>query len=271
MATYIIGDIQGCYEPLQRLLEKIRFDPAADRLWLTGDLVNRGGQSLEVLRLIYSLRSSLVSVMGNHDLHLLATVMRRPWGKVKNLEFNEIRKAPDHPELLSWLAACPMLHRDKASRTILVHAGLLPGWTIPDARLHASEIELALAGKKHRKFLRNMYGDTPDTWHDGLKYWNRVKLATNIFTRIRLCNRHGRLNFSAKGPPEKGPKGFLPWYAHPADRKKKWTIVFGHWAALGLMVRRKIICLDSGCVWGGKLTAMRLEDREIFQVEGIKS
>jgi bis(5'-nucleosyl)-tetraphosphatase (symmetrical) len=267
MATYVIGDIQGCYEPFQRLLEKIRFDPAADQLWITGDLVNRGGQSLEVLRLVYSLRSNVISVLGNHDLHLLGTVNRRPWKEIKIAEFKQILKAPDHPELLKWLAECPVLHRDKSTRTILVHAGLLPGWTIPDARIHAAEIELALAGKK-RKFLRNMYGDTPDTWRDGLKYWDRIKLATNIFTRIRICNANSKLNFSAKGPPEKAPRGYLPWYAHPSARKKKWTIVFGHWAALGLMVRKRIICLDSGCVWGGKLTAMRLEDREIFQVDG---
>ena len=271
MATYIIGDIQGCYEPLQRLLEKIRFDPAEDKLWFTGDLVNRGGQSLEVLRLVYSLRSNVVSVMGNHDLHLLGTAMRSPWRKIKNTEFRQILQAPDHPELLNWLAACPLLHRDKTTRTILVHAGLLPGWTIPEARLLAAEIEAALAGNKRRKFLKTMYGDTPDTWHEGLKYWDRVKLATNTFTRIRLCNPDGRLNFSVKGPPEKAPAGYSPWYAHPFRRKKKWTIVFGHWAALGLMVRPKIICLDSGCVWGGKLTAMRLEDREIFQVTGVNT
>ena len=268
MATYIIGDIQGCYEPLQRLLEKIQFDPARDKLWLTGDVVNRGGQSLEVLRLVYSLRANVISVMGNHDLHLLGTVNNRPLKRIKNDEFTAIVKAPDHPELLDWLAASPILHRDKATRTILVHAGLLPGWSIPEARLHATEIEAALAGNKRKKFLRIMYGDTPATWSDRLGYWDRVKLATNIFTRIRLCDSRGTLNFSVKGPPEKAPAGCAPWYAYPARRKKKWTIVFGHWAALGLMVRSKIICLDSGCVWGGKLTAMRLEDREIFQVPG---
>lgn len=271
MATYIIGDIQGCYEPLQRLLEKLNFDQSNDKLWLTGDLVNRGGQSLDVLRLIYSMRSNVVSVLGNHDLHLLGSANRRPWKKIKNAEFQEILKAPDHPEMLNWLTTCPILHRDKATRTILVHAGLLPGWTIPEARLHAVEVELALTGDKQRKFLRVMYGDEPSTWREDLKYWDHIKLATNIFSRIRLCNAAGRLNFSAKGPPERAPRSYLPWYAHPSPRKKKWTIIFGHWAALGLLVRKKIICLDSGCVWGGKLTAMRLEDREIIQVDGVKS
>jgi bis(5'-nucleosyl)-tetraphosphatase (symmetrical) len=255
---------------LQRLLEKIGFDPAQDKLWLAGDVVNRGGQSLEVLRLLYSLRANVVSVLGNHDLHLLGTINRRPWKKIRNEEFSAIHNAPDHPELLEWLAGCPILHRDKASRTILVHAGLLPGWTIPEARILALEIEAALAGDKRQKFLKVMYGDTPHTWNEKLNYWDRVKLATNVFTRIRLCNSENRLNFSVKGPPDTAPAGYVPWYEYPAQRKKKWTVIFGHWAALGLMIRPKIICLDSGCVWGGKLTAMQLENREIFQVDGLK-
>ena len=269
MSTYIIGDVQGCYDPLLRLLEKIRFDQTTDQLWFAGDLVNRGGRSLESLRLVHSIRNNVISVMGNHDLHLLSIALRTTkTRKIRNPEFRAIVEADDGSELLDWLLHRPFLHRDKERGIILVHAGLLPGWSIPQARVYAKEAEAALRGKKQQKFLRVMYGNDPDTWHEELGYWQRVKLATNIFTRMRLCIDPNRMDFEFKGAIKDAPAGYLPWFDIHTMRKKKWTVVFGHWAALGLMVRKNLICLDSGCVWGGKLTAMRIEDREIFQVDG---
>lgn len=265
MATYAIGDVQGCYTPLGRLLDKMRFDPAADRLWFVGDLVNRGPNSLEVLRLVRGLGGSAVVVLGNHDLYLLmvaAGFSRR--GKDDTL--SRVLEAPDCDELLAWLAHRPILHAE--GEYVAVHAGLLPAWTVPQAVARAREVEAALAGPKARKFLLHLQGDQPERWSESLAGWDRLRFIVNVFTRMRFCAADGRLSLRAKGPPDKAPPGTLPWFRVPGRASADHTIVCGHWSALGFYRGDGLIALDSGCVWGGKLTALRLEDGAVFQVPG---
>ncbi|MBE9550125.1 MAG: symmetrical bis(5'-nucleosyl)-tetraphosphatase [Proteobacteria bacterium] len=271
MSIWVIGDIQGCYGTFSRLLEKINFDPASDQLWLTGDLVNRGGQSLETMRLIYSLRSSVTSVLGNHDIHLLAEDCKFPHGGSRNREFEAIFQAHDRKKLLKWLNKRPMLYQDKTTKHLLVHAGLLPRWTVREALGMASEVENILQSKKRGKYFKKVYARHSIGLVPNLGVWRRMRLATNVFTRMRFANARGRLDLKSSGRPGSQNKGFKPWFEAKHKRKKKWTILFGHWAALGLYEGHGVICLDSGCVWGGKLTAMRLEDRTFVQVKRKKS
>lgn len=265
MSTYLIGDIQGCYGPLQRLLESIEFDPAKDQLWSCGDLVNRGGQSLQVLRLLHSMGSAVSVTMGNHDLHLLANHRRFPQGGSRNNEFEAILNAPDCDELMEWVASHPLAIWSEEHQMLRVHAGVIPQWTWQDAISASDEISAVLQSEKRDGFLRRMYGNKPKLWKDDRQGWGRLRLITNILTRLRFCDELGRGNYRLSGSPGSQPDGYEPWYKHKHRKTRDIYIAFGHWAALGFKVKKRFIALDSGCVWGGKLSAFRLEDQRLFQ------
>lgn len=264
MAIYAVGDIQGCYVELQQLLKQIQFEPAKDKLWFVGDLVNRGSGSLDVLRLVRSLGDSAITVLGNHDLHLLA-VAAGVAQKHRSDTLDEILAAPDRDELLDWLRRQSLIHVE--GNNVMVHAGLLPQWSIKQAAKLAREVETALRGEDYVKFLEHMYGNTPNSWNDGLSGYKRLRVITNAFTRLRVCTPAGEMEYKFKGEVEKIPVGFVPWFDVPKRASQDATVIFGHWSALGLKVLPNIIALDTGCLWGGSLTAMRLEDRQLFQVE----
>lgn len=264
MPIYAIGDIQGCYAELQQLLEKIRFDPARDRIWLVGDLVNRGPDSLQVLRLIRSLGDRAVAVLGNHDLHLLAVAA----GEAelhRSDTLDEVLQAPDRDELLAWLRHRPLLHIENDH--VLVHAGLLPQWSVSHAAGLAREVEDVLRGDDHITFFEHMYGNSPRGWHDDYAGYKRLRVITNAFTRMRICTPQGEMEFKFKGEVEKVPQGYLPWFDLPKRKSRDATVIFGHWSALGLKITPNLLALDTGCLWGGMLTAIRLEDRQLFQVK----
>lgn len=268
MATYIIGDIQGCYDPLQRLLEKVQFDPAADQLWCPGDLVNRGGQSLETLRLLESMGDSFTGTLGNHDLYLLRENWRFPMGGSPNREMDAILHADDRHRLMTWLQNLPLAHFSKKHQVLMVHAGVIPQWTVKQTLACAAEVENVLRSPKAGKFFARMNKNQVRRWRDERRGRKRRRLISNILTRMRFCDHNGKIIFSASGPPGSQKGLYLPWFKHKHRKTRKVTVMFGHWAALGLCVKKRVVCLDSGCVWGGRLTALRLEDRAIFQVPG---
>ena len=262
MASYAVGDIQGCHDALRRLLDIIKFDPPGDVLWFVGDLVNRGPQSLKTLRFIKGLGNAAVPVLGNHDLHLLVAAS----GHTKQHPgdtLSDILEAPDRDELLHWLRQQKMMHT--GSGYAMVHAGLLPQWDIQQALALAAEVEAVLRGDDHDEFLRPLYGNKPSAWRDDLVGDDRLRVIVNAMTRMRLCTVEGAMEFSHKLAPVNMPQGFMPWYEVPCRASSETPILFGHWASLGLLLRTNVIGLDSGCVWGRKLTAMRLEDRRVFQ------
>ncbi len=264
MATYAIGDIQGCFASFSRLLEQCRFDPGKDRLWLVGDLVNRGPRSLETLRFVRALGTAAITVLGNHDLSLLLAA--EGFGKRgKGDTFDDILEAPDRDELLLWLRQQPLCHVEGSY--CLVHAGLLPQWSTGQARALAGEVEAALVATDWREFMANMWGSEPAAWRDDLTGWPRLRVIVNAMTRMRFCTPEGVMDFHAKGEVEKAPAGFLPWFQVPGRRSADSVLVTGHWSALGLKVLPNLLAIDSGCLWGGALTAVRLEDRAIFQVD----
>lgn len=264
MATYAIGDLQGCLDPLQSLLRQIDFDPARDRLWFTGDLVNRGPQSLAALRFVRDLGDCAITVQGNHDLHLLA--LSEGQGKVRADDtLASILDAPDRDELLGWLRHRPMLHTE--GEYVLVHAGLLPAWSVTQARDLAAEVEAQLRGPAHREFFAQLYGSKPDRWDDALRGPDRLRVIVNAMTRMRFCTPAGVMEFQTKGEAANPPPGFMPWFDVPQRASRDATVVFGHWSALGLHQRPNLLGLDTGCVWGGRLTAVRLEDRRVFQCD----
>ncbi len=263
MSTYAIGDIQGCFEALNKLLGKIQFDPAQDRLWLVGDLVNRGPDSVDVLRWAMALGDRVVTVLGNHDLHLLGVAEGHvPPHRGDTLD--EILAAPDRDELLDWLRRQRLIYAE--GDWMLVHAGLLPQWTVAQAVQLGQEVEAALRADNYRDFLRHMYGNQPAQWADSLSGIDRLRVITNAMTRLRVCSAAGVMDFNYKGAPEGRPQGTWPWYAVPGRGSEGANIVFGHWSALGLNVGSRHVALDTGCLWGGKLSALRLEDRRVFQV-----
>ena len=259
MAVYAIGDIQGCYDPLLRLLDRLRFDPAADLLWLVGDLVNRGPHSVQVLRLAQGLGERAVVVLGNHDLTLLAVAAGQVKPKRKDT-FHTILAAPDHSELLDWLRRRPLLHHDPALGFTLVHAGLPPQWDLALAQRCAAELEATLRGPDYEDFLARMFGGEPRCWRDDLAGYDRLRFTVNALTRMRFCTADGVLSFSEKGPPGSQESSLLPWFAVPGRRNADLNLVFGHWAALGYYRAPGIYALDSGCVWGNRLTAIRLDE-----------
>lgn len=263
MATYAIGDIQGCFSSFRQLLELVGFNAGRDRLWLVGDLVNRGPQSLETLRFVRELGEAAVVVHGNHDLHLL--MVDAGFGKKNHDDtLAPILNAPDRGALMSWLRSRPLMHVE--GEYALVHAGLLPQWTVSKALSLAQEVAEALTAANWREFLSHLYGSKPAAWQDSLHGWDRLRLIVNAMTRMRFCSAEGDIEFRTKGPAHQPPAGCLPWFAVPGRRSSDHTIVCGHWSALGLRIEPNLLALDSGCLWGGTLTAVRLEDRKIFQM-----
>jgi bis(5'-nucleosyl)-tetraphosphatase (symmetrical) len=258
MALYAIGDIQGCGAAFDALLRKLKFRRSRDRLWLVGDLVNRGPDSLRVLRRVMGLGRSVTCVLGNHDLHLLATVAgRRELSPADT--FAHVLSAPDADDIIDWLRRRPLMHYDPRRKRVLVHAGIPPVWTVQQARERAREVEGLLRGPRWRAALRTMYGNEPAAWSRKLDTQDRRRYTINALTRMRYCDRRGRLDFKESGPPGSQPKGLKPWFDVESRRSRNVQIVFGHWAALGLMRRADVTALDSGCVWGGCLTAVRLD------------
>ncbi|OGA23243.1 MAG: bis(5'-nucleosyl)-tetraphosphatase (symmetrical) [Betaproteobacteria bacterium RIFCSPLOWO2_02_FULL_67_26] len=264
MATIAIGDVQGCYDQLMRLLERAQYDERRDVLWFVGDLVNRGPQSARTVRFAMSLGARQVTVLGNHDLALLviADGIRKPH---RGDTFDDILSAPDRDALISWLRHQKMMHAGDGYA--MVHAGLLPQWRIAQALALAREVETALQGPDHREFLRHMYGNEPVRWRDDLAGYDRLRVVVNAMSRMRLVDAEGAMEFSHKTGLSGLPAGYVPWYDAPNRASRDAAIVFGHWAALGLHVREDVICLDSGCVWGRSLSALRLEDRRLFQLD----
>ena len=264
MATYAIGDIQGCFDSFQSLLDLIRFDPARDRLWLVGDLVNRGSHSLETLRFVKGLGEAAVTVLGNHDLHLVMLAEGHS-KKQRDDTLDAVLAAPDRDELLAWLRRQPLMHLENGYA--LVHAGLLPQWTAAQARALAREVEAALQAENYREFLANMWGSEPPAWRDDLAGWPRLRVIVNAMTRMRFCTAEGVMEFRSKGEATAPPPGYLPWFAGPGRKSDDHVLVTGHWSALGLKLEPNLLALDSGCLWGGHLTAVRLPGREVFQVD----
>jgi bis(5'-nucleosyl)-tetraphosphatase (symmetrical) len=259
MALYAIGDVQGCYDELMTLLEVIQFNAATDTLWFTGDIVNRGPKSLEMLRFVKGLGEKAVTVLGNHDLHLLAVACGHSKLR-KDDTLKSILTADDRDELLLWLRTRPVLHRDADLGIYLLHAGLPPQWTMEQVEQHAMELEDMLRGVRYEKYFQNMYGNKPARWKSSLSGWDRLRFITNCFSRLRYVDTDGRLVLGAKGPMGSQPKQCIPWFQHPARCTKEAVIVFGHWSTLGFYHSDGVIALDSGCLWGGKLTAVRLDN-----------
>lgn len=267
MALYAIGDVQGCYHALLRLLDVLRFDPSQDTLWFTGDLINRGPQSLPVLRLVHSLGARGVTVLGNHDLTLLAAAEGYVRLRRKDT-FHCVLEAPDRAVLLDWLRHRPILHYDPELNATLVHAGLAPQWDLHQAQACAAELERVLQSPDYGAFLAQMFGSEPRIWRDDLQGIERLRFIVNCFTRMRYCQEDGTLNFSEKGPPGSQPPNLMPWFQVPGRRNANLRIVFGHWAALGYYRCQGIYALDSGCAWGNQLTAVRLTgDEAVYCVE----
>jgi len=259
MATYAIGDVQGCYDELQALLAEVRFT-RTDRLWFVGDLVNRGPKSLEVLRFVRGLGERAVTVLGNHDLHLIVVHEGLQRERADDT-LSEVLAARDRAELVDWLRRCPLMHAE--GDTAMVHAGLLPGWSIQKALSLSEEVERALQAANYRELLKHLYGSKPDRWSDALMGWDRLRVIVNAMTRMRFCTPEGEMDFRAKGT--KAPAGYRPWYeTRHGDRH---FLLCGHWSALGLKQESGVALLDSGCVWGGALSALRLDDRRVFQVK----
>ena len=263
MATWAIGDIQGCHDELARLIDKLRFDPAADKLWFCGDLVNRGGQSLAVLRLVRSLGDRAIVALGNHDLSLLAIAERRQQEQARvNPELREVLFAPDRDELLAWLRTRNLVHVDRTLGFLLVHAGLFPRWTTRQAEDLAREIEEKLRGDGYRRLMKQMFGNKPDLWNPKLRGIDRWRAGINVFTRMRYCDVRGRIAFGDKGAPGTQRPGLYPWYEVPGQAPRDIRVVCGHWSTLGRFSGLGIHAIDTGCVWGGALTALRLDSEE---------
>ncbi|WP_166366004.1 symmetrical bis(5'-nucleosyl)-tetraphosphatase [Pseudomonas akapageensis] len=268
MAVYAVGDLQGCLQPLICLLERVAFDPAKDQLWLVGDLVNRGPESLATLRFLYAMRHSLVCVLGNHDLHLLAAGHNIE--RLKKADtLREIIEAPDAKELLDWLRQQKLLHFDEQREVALVHAGIPPQWSMSKALRYAAEVEEVLRDdNRFKPYLDGMYGNEPNKWDRNLRGIDRLRLITNYFTRMRFCTKEGKLDLKSKEGADSAPAGYLPWYAHKSRRTRLLKIIFGHWAALeGRVDEPGIIALDTGCVWGGALTLLNVDTGERHRCE----
>ncbi len=269
MATYVIGDVQGCYDELQLLLAQINFNPNSDKLWFAGDLVNRGPKSLEVLRFVKELGDRAITVLGNHDLHLIATWRQSNQHPNLNDSLSAIFEADDCDELLHWLCQQPLMHRDEKLGYSLVHAGLPPQWSIEEALGYASEVEQVLRGEQMDVFLRHMYGNKPNKWHCELRGWKRLRFIVNSFTRLRYCTEKGKLKFKYKGAPGSQNTKQLPWFQIKNRRSQAERIIFGHWSTLGLYQQDKIYSIDSGCLWGGALTALEI-DHDFAKVHQIQ-
>lgn len=263
MAIYVIGDIQGCFVELQQLLEKINFDASNDSLWFTGDLVNRGPQSLETLRFIKKLGNSAKAVLGNHDLHLLSVACNASKTKRKDT-FDAILSAPDREELISWLSHLPLMHHE--GEFYMIHAGLPPQWTLETAMALAGELESVLRSDESSVFFKHMYGDEPSIWSDDLNSYDRLRFIASAFTRLRYCDLYGRFDFKEKCAPGKQASYLFPWFDVPGRRSEGANIFFGHWSTLGFYVKNNCYCLDTGCLWGGELTALKIDGDERLRI-----
>jgi bis(5'-nucleosyl)-tetraphosphatase (symmetrical) len=266
MATYAIGDIQGCWTQLAQLIERFRFNPQSDRLWFVGDLVNRGPNSLDVLRFVRNLGESARVVLGNHDLFLLAVSEGVIPLRAKDT-IGDVLGADDRQDLLAWLRRQPLHHRERSY--LMIHAGLLPQWTTDEASQLAGEVEAALTGDGYKTFLQALFHDPVTTWTPTLQGPTRLAAIARVFTRLRICTATGETS-TFSGPPDEAPAGYLPWFRIPDRRNTDATIITGHWAALGLHLESNLLAIDSGCVWGRQLTAVRLEDRAVFQVDNVR-
>jgi len=268
MSHYVVGDIQGCHAEFQHLLDVIAFDPAHDLLWLVGDLVNRGPDSLAVLRAVKRLGPAAVTVLGNHDLHLLAVAAGHR-GAHRQDTLGGILDAPDRDELLAWLRTRPLVVRN--GDLLLVHAGLLPSWTPATAEMLSAEVEAMLDSPEHDDFLRHLYGDQPARWDPALTGYDRLRVIVNTCTRLRFCAADDTMELSEKRGIDHTPEGYAPWFSHAERKSAAATILCGHWSTIELMLSPNVLMLDSGCLWGGTLTAIRLDDRELFQVPSRSS
>jgi len=259
VTRYAIGDVQGCHEELRTLLARLRFSPDRDRLWFVGDLVNRGPRSLETLRLVRSLGDNAVVVLGNHDLHLLALVHGSD-RKRRSDTLDAVLAAPDRDALIEWLQARPLAHAEAGD--LMVHAAVLPQWTVALTLELAREVEAALK-RDPRRLFKHMYGNEPDQWSPELSGWDRLRFAINVLTRLRVCSAEGRIDLALKGEPPPPPSPLRPWFTF-TDRATRGTrIVFGHWSVLGLVLSHGVVGLDSGCVWGGALSALDLDAGDV--------
>ncbi|KTD72340.1 symmetrical bis(5'-nucleosyl)-tetraphosphatase [Legionella tucsonensis] len=267
MPDYAIGDVQGCYEPLQRLLELIDFDDKRDCLWFVGDLVNRGPESLAVLRFVSALPIPPRVTLGNHDLHLLGSLFGgRPW-KGHDDTLHEVIDAVDGEALGHWLRKQSILYHSPELKVAMCHAGICPLWDFSQAIQHAKELEEVLSGDSYCDFLSHLYGNQPDIWSDDLRGVDRLRVITNYYTRMRFCDAQGRLELGYKETIAQAPANLYPWYEVPHRKEIDVDIVFGHWAALmGKCPNPKIHAIDTGCLWGGQLTALRLQDMQRFAV-----
>lgn len=263
MASYAIGDIQGCFAPLQQLLRMIEFTPGKDSLWLTGDLVNRGPESLEVLRWVFRHQDCVQTVLGNHDLHLLAVA--EGFGKVRSDDtLLDVLNAADGKILIDWLRCQPMMIAGDGYA--MVHAGLMPDWSVDRALSLAEEVENELSGPGYREFLSRLYGNKPVRWSEELRGVERLRLIVNAMTRMRFLTRDGEIDLAYKGEREGAPANLLPWFDAPRRRALEMPVICGHWSALGLYTSEDVLSIDTGCLWGGSLTALRLEDRQVFSL-----
>jgi bis(5'-nucleosyl)-tetraphosphatase (symmetrical) len=263
MSLYAIGDIQGCHTEFCQLLELIGFSPGADRLWLVGDLVNRGPDSLAVLREVKAIGDSAVTVLGNHDFHLLTVAAGHAHQHV-NDTVAQILAAPDRDELIAWVRSRPLVLAE--DDLLLVHAGLVPQWTPATALSLSREVQAMLSGDNHDAFLATLYGDQPRAWRDDLEGFDRLRVVVNACTRMRFCTADGTMEFREKRGREHAPDGFMPWFEHESRASASKTIVCGHWSTRELVLAPNVLMLDSGCLWGGSLTGVRLDDRRVFQV-----
>ena len=263
MAVYAIGDVQGCSDELQQLLDALNVDPAADQIWFVGDLVNRGPKSLQALRLVRSLGEAAITVLGNHDLHLLALALAID-APEPDSDLQPVLDATDRNELMEWLRHQPLVHHDKSLNTVMVHAGIFAEWTVDECVRYATEVESVLQGDHPEHFLDQMYGEKPTRWSVDLSGINRQRFIVNSCTRMRFCNRDGSLDFASKLAPEhypdRGDNALTPWFRMPKRQSATTRIVFGHWSTLGYINEANVIGLDTGCVWGGKLSAVRLDE-----------
>lgn len=266
MASYVVGDIQGCYDPLVRLLDHIKFRPSRDVLWSVGDMVNRGPNNTKVLRLLRDLDDAFIGVLGNHDLHLLAVAAGHREPK-RSDTICDVLRAKDSNELIDWLNDRPLFYFDQATNTAMSHAGIPPMWSIKKAGKLAREVEAVLRSKDRNQYFKTMYGNTPEVWDDNLKGTDRWRVITNYLTRMRFCKANGELDLIAKGSATTAPSGFAPWFTHRKRKAADTRIVFGHWATLLGHVRTKNVeALDTGCVWGNTLTCMELESGARYSV-----
>ena len=265
MSTYAIGDIQGCYDSLVKLLDKIKFNPNQDTLWFAGDLVNRGPKSLETIRFIKQLGDSAIVVLGNHDLHLLALSINHPKFNSKQSSLQDIINAPDSDEIIYWLRHQKIMHSD--DNIHMVHAGIYPHWSILQAQNNARKVESILQSDNYKELLLNIHGNYPDKWNDNITGYDELRFIINAFTRMRFIEDNGRLDFLEKGNIGEQDPGLIPWFEHPKNISKTTdTIIFGHWSQLEKIHNFNTIGTDTGCLWGKKLTAYQLNNQKIHHI-----